>query len=273
MTVHHLDCATMCPLGGRALMGGGGRLIGRLATHCLLIESGDGLILVDTGFGTEDVAHPQHRLGRRFLATVRPQLTPARTALHQIRALGHDPRDVRDIVLTHLDLDHAGGLGDFPHARVHVLADELSAARAQATLGERDRYRPAQWAHGPHWVEHRPDAATEDWYGFRAIPILPDATPDLLLVPLAGHTRGHCGVAVRTDDRWLLHAGDAYFNRADIAPGFPRRPPGLTAFQRLMAIDNPARLHNLNRLRALHRTRPTDVRIICAHDPADLPRP
>ncbi|MEU8510603.1 MBL fold metallo-hydrolase [Kitasatospora sp. NPDC048722] len=270
MTVHHLDCATMCPLGGRALMGGGGRLLGLLSAHCLLIEGADGLVLVDTGFGTDDVARPRERLGRRFLATVRPRLTPARTALHQVRALGHDPRDVRAVVLTHLDPDHAGGLGDFPQAEVHVLADELRAARAGHTFNERDRYRPAQWAHGPRWVEHRPDAATEDWYGFRAMPVLPEAGADVLLVPLAGHTRGHSGVAVRTGDRWLLHAGDAYFNHADIAPGSPRRPAGLTAFQRLMAVDNPARLHNLDRLRALQRTRSADVRIICAHDPAYL---
>ncbi len=29
------------------------------------------------------------------------------------------------------------------------------------------------------------------------------------LVPLFGHTRGHCGVAVRTEQGWLFHAGDA----------------------------------------------------------------
>ena len=31
------------------------------------------------------------------------------------------------------------------------------------------------------------------------------------MIPLPGHTLGHCGIAVRTKDRWLLHAGDAYF--------------------------------------------------------------
>jgi glyoxylase-like metal-dependent hydrolase (beta-lactamase superfamily II) len=37
---------------------------------------------------------------------------------HQVQRLGFDPRDVRHIVLTHLDFDHAGGLDDFPHATV-----------------------------------------------------------------------------------------------------------------------------------------------------------
>lgn len=272
MTIHHLDCATMCPFGGRVLLGSGGALVGRLTAHCLLVEGAQGLTLVDTGFGAGDIADPR-RLGRAFLTAVRPRLDAASTAVHRIRALGHDPRDVRHIMLTHLDPDHAGGIGDFPHARVHVLADELRAARTPTTRAERDRYRAAQWAHGPRWVEHRPETATESWYGFRAIPVLPGDAPEFLLVPLPGHTRGHCGVAVRESDRWLLHCGDAYFSHTDVDPASPRRPPALTAFQRMMAADNRARLDNLERLRELRRAHHDEVRLICAHDPADLDPP
>ncbi|MDH6133377.1 glyoxylase-like metal-dependent hydrolase (beta-lactamase superfamily II) [Kitasatospora sp. MAA4] len=269
MTIHHLDCASMCPLGGRLLLGSGGRLTGRMVAHCLVVESADGLILVDTGLGTGDIADPG-RLGRGFLTMVRPQLSLASTALHQLRALGHRPQDVRHIVLTHLDVDHAGGLADFPDARVHVLADELRAARARATRGERDRYRPVQWAHGPRWVEH--GSGGESWYGFQAVRPLAEASSDLLLVPLPGHTRGHSGVAVRDGEGWLLHCGDAYFSHTDIDPGAGRRPPGLRAFQRMVAVDDRARLHNQERLRALRREHGAEVRLICAHDPDEFDR-
>jgi glyoxylase-like metal-dependent hydrolase (beta-lactamase superfamily II) len=53
---------------------------------------------------------------------LRPRLVEEETAVAQVRALGHDPADVTDIVLTHMDFDHVGGLGDFPQATVHVYA-------------------------------------------------------------------------------------------------------------------------------------------------------
>ncbi|WP_223281445.1 MBL fold metallo-hydrolase [Streptomyces antnestii] len=46
----------------------------------------------------------------------RPVLDTGETAVRQVAALGYDIEDVRHIVLTHLDLDHAGGLRDFPPA-------------------------------------------------------------------------------------------------------------------------------------------------------------
>ena len=59
LRVHHLNCGTMCPRGRRAINGHGGLLaLGGLVCHVLLIEAPQGLILVDTGFGTRDVRKP-----------------------------------------------------------------------------------------------------------------------------------------------------------------------------------------------------------------------
>lgn len=52
MTVHPLNCGSLCPRGRRLINGEGGLLEkGHTVCHCLAIESGDGLVLVDTGFG------------------------------------------------------------------------------------------------------------------------------------------------------------------------------------------------------------------------------
>ncbi|MCO6009217.1 MBL fold metallo-hydrolase [Actinoallomurus purpureus] len=264
MRVHHLNCGTMRPFGGRLLNESGDRRASaRLVCHCLLIETDEGLILVDTGIGTQAVARPKDILGRSFVALTRPRLDLGETAVRQIAALGHTADDVRHIVLTHLDVDHAGGLTDFPEAQVHVHVTELEAARRPVTLTERERYRTAVWSHRPRWVEHH--AGGERWHGFEAVRGLPGG---LLLVPLAGHTRGHAGVAVDTGDGWLLHAGDAYYHHRQVESG--GCPVALCAFQSVMQADRTTRLHNVDRLRELARA--DDVTVFSAHDPVELER-
>jgi hypothetical protein len=58
MRVHHLNCISTCPLGGRLMDGRTGSLVrrGELACHCLLAETDAGLVLVDAGLGLRDVA-------------------------------------------------------------------------------------------------------------------------------------------------------------------------------------------------------------------------
>jgi glyoxylase-like metal-dependent hydrolase (beta-lactamase superfamily II) len=198
--IHHLGCGTLCPHGGR-LISGEGSLFGtaRLICHCLLVERADGLVLIDTGFGLDDMRN-RSQLGRIYNIAFALQASEAATAVEQVRALGFQPQDVREIVATHLDLDHTGGLPDFPDANVHVLSRELQAA-LHPSLRERERYIAVHWAHGPKWVEH--GAEGDDWFGFQSVRILPGADPDIVLVPLFGHTRGHTGVAVKQGGRAL----------------------------------------------------------------------
>src|SRR3954447_26425896 len=108
MRVHHLNCATMCPPAGR-LMDPALSLFsrGKMVCHCLLIETAKGLVLVDTGLGLGDLSDPSRRLGRAFVSLVKPSLDPEETARRQIERMGFKAADVRHIVLTHLDLDHA----------------------------------------------------------------------------------------------------------------------------------------------------------------------
>jgi glyoxylase-like metal-dependent hydrolase (beta-lactamase superfamily II) len=237
----------------------------QLVAHVLLIEGAEGLTLVDTGFGTADVADPSHRLGRSFVAMVGAKFSPHDTAIAQVKALGFDPTDVRDIVLTHLDLDHASGIGDFPDARVHVHSTELVAATELSTVKERQRYKTVQWSHGPNWVAHDTDG--EDWFGFTSAKVVAE---DVLMIPLHGHTRGHAGVAVRRPEGgWLLHAGDAYFSSGE--KNTPREcPPGLRLFQTVVQTDKVARHANQARLRELHAAHSAEITMFSAHDLSEL---
>ena len=259
--VRHLDCGRMTPLGG-GLIYGRGAAHHHLVCHCLLLELPDRLVLVDSGFGLADVADPRGRLGAMFVNTVRPRLEPVHTAAAQNEALGVRIDDVRDIVLTHMDVDHIGGLSDFPHARVHVAEAELARASTRSGMHDRMRYRPVQWAHGPKWSRYSGEG--EPWFGFPAVRSLETLPPEILVVPLCGHSMGHSGVAIDTGadgSRWLLHCGDAYFHRGEVHPEQPACPRILRGFQRLIAADNRARVANQARLATLVTERSAEVRV------------
>lgn len=270
MRVHHLDCCTMCPRGRRHL-----NRAGHLVGHVLVVETErDGLVLVDTGIGRGCVADLRGWMGALVVAATGPVADPTRTAHHQLGLLGLDPGDVRHVVVTHLDADHAGGLADFPEATVHVHGTELDAAINPRTPAEKQRYRRRLWAHGPRWRTFRTDEG-DPWNGFAAARPLaagPDGTRTLdgiVTLGLPGHTRGHSLVAVdRGDGGWLVHAGDAYFHPGSVRPdeGPPTRL--LTTFERSVAADRSALAGNHRRLAALAASGAATV--TSAHDPDEF---
>jgi glyoxylase-like metal-dependent hydrolase (beta-lactamase superfamily II) len=198
MSIRILNCGSMHPYFPKVENG----------ITCLLIESNEGLVLVDTGFGVNDFLHPG-RLMRFFTAAMRSPRDVNETAIYQIRRLGYKPADVQNIIMTHLHLDHAGGLPDFPNAKVHVYEPEYQHVASGNAGWE---YIKAHWAHKPDWVVH--ELSGERWFDFEAIH-LKAFIPEIWLVPLVGHTPGHSGVAVRTKSGWILHGGDAVpFNMA-----------------------------------------------------------
>jgi len=275
MRVHHLNCGTDCPFGGALFDGRSLSPLGRLVCHCLLIETdAHGLVLIDTGYGLRDVHHPHRhpaRITRFMRGLLNIRLREEETAIRQIEALGHRASDVRHIVLTHLDFDHAGGLEDFPNAIVHVMAREFDEATGpRAGFVPRNRYRPAQFDDVQQWQRY--SSSGEPWFGFDAVRGLAGLPPEILLVPLPGHTWGHAGVAVDTGDRWLLHAGDAYFYRGEMRQAQRHCTPGLRAYQTMMEVARDQRLANQERVRRLSIERAGEVKVLCAHDPVEFER-
>jgi glyoxylase-like metal-dependent hydrolase (beta-lactamase superfamily II) len=204
-----LDCASMSPR----------FLHWEVGTPCLLVGTHQGLVLVDTGLGLHDYLQPSPMV-RTFRRILGIEDNPEHAAVRQLVQLGVRPESVRHIVMTHLHFDHAGGLPDFPHAQVHVHRREVDAMqhpRGWMELAyDRDDFRPP-----PDWVLY--ETPTEEWLGFDAIRL--PFTPEMLLIPLFGHTRGHCGVAVRDGDGWLFQCTDAVPTNAqfDLMPSWVNR--------------------------------------------------
>ena len=132
-------------------------------------------------------------------------MDPQETAVWQVQRLGFRTEDVRHIILTHMHFDHCGGLPDFPHARVHAHRREYESFVTGPHQWTDLAYIRRHIAHGPDWVLY--DDTGEKWFDFDAIRL--PFTPEMWLVPLHGHSRGLCGVAVRLSDGWFFNAADA----------------------------------------------------------------
>ena len=71
----------------------------RWAMRCLLVETADRLIVIDTGIGSKQ--------DDKFRSHFEPHGDTS--LLKSLQALGYTPADITDVLLTHLHFDHAGG--------------------------------------------------------------------------------------------------------------------------------------------------------------------
>lgn len=248
-TIHHINCGTLVVPPYPTVV-----------CHCLLLQDGQRLAMIDTGIGLQDVRNPLERLGQPLIDMAGFQFNESDTAFRRIEAAGFSPGDLQHIVLTHGDPDHAGGLADFPNTQVHVSEEEHGHI-----AGGNWRYVTTQFAHGPFWKTYGRSAL--QWFGLEARPVEVGFQSEVLLIPLFGHTLGHCGVAVQQQDRWLLHVGDAYYLRAELTTD--DHPVSQIAAQR--ADDDARRRASLEHVRRLVRDHGEEVDVIGYHDLSELP--
>jgi len=252
MKIHHLNCGSLEPPFPDV----------HSIIYCLLVETSLGLVLIDTGFGTQDYKNPSWKM-RFFLSWMGTPRDLDETAISQVQSLGYKPENVNHIIQTHMHIDHAGGLPDFPWADVHIYETEYQAILKPRGAME-FAYIKNHWKHGPNWVRHQEPIT--DWFGFEAIPVLNTPEADFLFIPLPGHTRGHCGVAIGKPGNWLLHCGDAaspYYSGADLH----NRESSVQVLNFLPeTLANRILGDHLPRLRKLLDEHSNEVKAISAHD-------
>ncbi|WP_160139708.1 MBL fold metallo-hydrolase [Chryseobacterium sp. c4a] len=241
--IHHLNCVKIAIPMNDDVIG-----------HCLLIEEDNNLLLIDTGVGVQDILHPHKRLGAELIEAVGLQLDIKRTAYHQIVELGLNPSDVKDCIISHLDHDHTGGLADFPDAKVHVSAEELINF-----YSDNPRYIEGHLDHNPPIEQY--GISDEQWFGLEARKVNTSLQTKIYLIPLFGHTLGHCGVAVEWNGTWIFYIGDAYYLRAELEDKL--HPAGQLAEAR--ADDNIRRLESMEKIKTLMKEHP-EVEIFGYHD-------
>ena len=221
----------------------------------LITHPSAGPILVDTGLHPSVATKPSANLGRIAAWVSRPRVAAGRDIPAQLRERGIDPKTVPTVILTHLHLDHASGIAEFPNSTFVVSRAEWEAA----TTDSRPALRGYLPAHFDYLFDYRvigydtPDVSSYASFG-RTIDLFGDGSIRIAFTP--GHTAGHQCVIARLGDRDFVIAGDAVYT-ADQLDGGPEPP-------------RPVDLHKWRRsLRELQRFRDRypEAVIVPGHDP------
>lgn len=201
--------------------------LGTDLVHWFLADTGDGVVVVDTG-----------------LPGYQAQLDAG------LAVLGRRRGEIRGIVVTHAHSDHTGGaeaLRGELRVPVHVPEAEADAARTAAPIGKTGGSQlpylrhPAAWRLLAHFRETGAPLPISD--------VVPYADGDALpggirAVRTDGHTPGHCVLLL--EDRGVLFAGD---HLCTYNPLTGRLGPQL--LPRPLNISSQAMLRSLDRIEQL----------------------
>jgi N-acyl homoserine lactone hydrolase len=173
-----------------------------------------GPVLIDTGFHPSVAVEPRKNLGpvaHILFKDVRMEAEQAATA--QLRAKGVEPSRVNVVVMTHLHVDHASAISEFPDATFVVSRAEWAAATSQ---GQLHGYVRRQFDHA---FDYRlldfegPDVESFASFG-RSFDLFGDGSVRCVYTP--GHTLGHQSVVLRLRRREALVVADAVYLRRNL---------------------------------------------------------
>lgn len=158
--------------------------------NAYLINTGEHLILIDTGAGT----HFGPNLG---------------ALLANLRAAGYEPDQVDMVLLTHMHFDHIGGLINedeeptFPDATVWVAQTENDYWLSEQIAATMPKERQQFFELAREVAELYP--AEEKWRTFNAEIVL---VPGVRAIMADGHTPGHTAFVIESEGQKLMIWGD-----------------------------------------------------------------
>jgi glyoxylase-like metal-dependent hydrolase (beta-lactamase superfamily II) len=166
--------------------------------------------MIDTGLHPSVAVDPKQNFGRlmAFALARGLKMTPEQAVPAQLRALGFDPADVRLVLMTHMHVDHASAISEFPDA-TFVLSKQEWDALSDGKLT--DGYVKSQYDFGFDYRTFDFDSpGTESFVAFgRSFDLFGDGSIHAVFTP--GHTHGHTSYVLRLRDREVLIAGDAIY--------------------------------------------------------------
>ena len=167
------------------------------ALNAVLVRSGERTILIDAGLGSDPDLH----------------LPKAGQLIKRLEFAGIDLASVTDVVLTHMHMDHVGGLlvdgvkdRLRPDLQIHVAAAEVrfweapDFTRTDMPQGFPDALRAAAKRFAKEYHNHLRQFDDEH-----------EVAPGVVVRRTGGHTPGHSVVRLASGGEALTFAGDAVF--------------------------------------------------------------
>lgn len=180
--------------------------------NVVVVRSGGKTILIDTGAGLNANLPKAGQLG------------------HRLEAVGIDLADLTDVVLTHMHMDHVGGLlvdgvkeQLRPDLRIHVAAAEVK-------FWAKPDFSLVSMPEGfPEVLESTAQKFLREYRSYlRTFEDRAEIAPGVVAQRTGGHTPGHCVVRLNSGGERLTFAGDAVFqvgfDHPDLHNGFEHDP-------------------------------------------------
>ena len=160
------------------------QIIYRSSLQNFLIDMGDEVILVDTGF-QNDYKEPAKKLGAPlYMGEKHHDFTAA------LEEMGYRPEQVTKILLTHKHPDHSAALQYFPNAKLYMSPEEADALKL----------------HGPNVVR-----ATYQDGPYHNFPESQQVADGVWLIAAKGHTTGNSIVIAEMDGLYYMIHGDVTY--------------------------------------------------------------
>jgi glyoxylase-like metal-dependent hydrolase (beta-lactamase superfamily II) len=178
-----------------------------LALRCLLVEHGDGLILVDTGVGNKE-----NDKFKEIYGVENAGETGATMLDDAIVESGFTASDIKYVINTHLHFDHAGGNTEFPQATAQPpTRPTAQLAFPNATyVVQRGELEFANWANERTQASYLPPnfepvTRADRW---RLLDGEAEVVPGISVMPTPGHVPYHQSVLIRDGGETACFVGD-----------------------------------------------------------------
>jgi glyoxylase-like metal-dependent hydrolase (beta-lactamase superfamily II) len=176
----------------------------------LLIDHPKGKILFDTGLAYETIHNKLEHWGEAIVSVYNPVMTEEQWCVNAIQNVGCAPEDIDLVILSHLHLDHAGCIGQFPNAKYLVQRDELHYAYVpdsymKGAYIRKDFDKEVDWVILEGWQDDRYD-------------LFGDGSIIIYFTP--GHSPGHQSILVNLPNSGsMFFAADSCYTQENLDQG------------------------------------------------------